>query len=237
PSARRGSPTRLLAQVDPDALGLGVEVEPGHPRLAAEAGGFVAAVRRGGVVEIEGVDPDGPRVEGARGAVGLLDVAGPDGRGEPVGGVVRLRDRRIEIVELDHGEDRPEDLLAGDRHRITDAVEDRRLPEITPTVADLGRLPAQHELRPFLLSDLDVTSDLVDLGLGHLGPEPRLRIQRVALHELLRALDDLLEESLVYVLRDEEARAGGADLALVVEDRAHRAATGCLEVGVVEHDD
>src|SRR5439155_16290779 len=94
----------------------------------------------------------------------------------------------------------------------------------------------RHGPGPFLLADLAGPSDLVALGLGHLGPEPRLRIQRVALHELLGALDDLLEEGLVYVLRDEEARAGGADLALVVEDRAHRAATGGLEVGVVEHD-
>jgi hypothetical protein len=53
----------LHVQVHPDALDLRVVLERVGRHLAAEAAGLVAAERRGGVVDVVGVDPDRPGLE------------------------------------------------------------------------------------------------------------------------------------------------------------------------------
>src|SRR5213594_4106029 len=55
-----------LIQIHPDALHLRVVLERVHAHLAAEAALLVTAERRGRVVDIVRVDPDGPRLELAR---------------------------------------------------------------------------------------------------------------------------------------------------------------------------
>src|SRR5262249_44649252 len=140
------------AQVDPDALRLGVEVEPGHAGLPSEAGSLGAAVRGSGVVEVVGVDPDRAGLEHAGRAVRFLHVARPDRGAQAIEGIVGLLERLVEIVEGDHRENRPEDLLAGDGHGVRDVVEDGGLPEPAASVPDPRRLSTHDESCTLLLS-------------------------------------------------------------------------------------
>src|SRR6267143_5769549 len=96
----RGAPRRpASAQIHPDALRLGVEVEAGHSRFAAEAGSLVAAVGGRGVVQVVSVDPHGAGLQYSGGAVRLLDVACPDPGAQAVEGIVRLLPPLVKIVE------------------------------------------------------------------------------------------------------------------------------------------
>ena len=99
---------------------------------------------------------------------------------EAVRRVVGDGDRLVLVVELGHGQDRPEDLLARDAHRVGDAVEDRR--------RDVGaaRSPRGHARRrrttvaPSARPELDVAEDLGELPVVHDRPEPRRGIERLA---------------------------------------------------------
>src|SRR5689334_11038323 len=94
-AARSGvfGPEYSSAQVHPDTLRLRVEIEARHAGLAAEARALGAAVRRGRVVDVVGIDPHRSRLQQARGPMRLLHVAGPDGRAQPVERVVGFRER------------------------------------------------------------------------------------------------------------------------------------------------
>ena len=154
--------------------------------LAAEAALLVAAERRGRVVDVVGVDPDGAGLEPRRDVVRLLDVARPDAGGEAVDRVVRARDRLVHVDELDRREHRSEDLLARDRHLGRDVREHRRLHEVALAGADVGAAAAGDERRAFALRDLDVAQHALELALRRDRAEPRLRIERIAGDHLLR---------------------------------------------------
>ena len=83
------------------------------------------------------VDPDRSGLDALGNPVRLREVARPDGGRQTVDRVVRRRDRLVDVVDLDHGGDRAEDLLLRDPHVVADAGEDRRLHEVT--VAEVGR--------------------------------------------------------------------------------------------------
>src|SRR5262249_21326698 len=148
----------------PDRFHLRVLLERVVTALAAEPRLLVAAERQARIVEVVGVDPDRSRLERARGAQGLLDVARPDRRGEPVDRGVADRDGLLLVLERERGEDRSEDLLARDRHLRRDAVEDRRLEEGALAVDRRG-VAAGDEPRALALAALDVARDVGPLLL------------------------------------------------------------------------
>src|SRR5205085_9933999 len=129
---------RLRARRDEDALRLEIELERLEPELAAEAGLLVAAERdprKGGVRH---VDPDRPGFDAARDAVAARRIARPHGRHQPVADVVRNANRVLFVLERDHSDDRPEDLLLRDRHGALDLGEHRRRIERSLAVSDLA---------------------------------------------------------------------------------------------------
>src|SRR5262249_60609249 len=127
-------------------LQLEVGVEVRGALLAPDPGGLEAAERRRGVAGTPGVDVDVARVEHRRELVGVRDVARPYSRGEAVLGVVGARRDLLEVVERHRDEHRAEDLLAGDRHLVVDAGEQRRLDEVPVAVAAVtGTWPAADD--------------------------------------------------------------------------------------------
>src|SRR5690348_2372415 len=103
--------SRLPSQSDPDCLRLGVVLQRLFPEISTEPGELVAAERRCGIVEVVRVDPDGAGLDGARHAVRLLDVLGPDAGGEPVHRAVGELDAFGLVRKREHREHRAEDLL------------------------------------------------------------------------------------------------------------------------------
>src|SRR5262249_13082076 len=142
-------------QVHPDRLDLRVFLEGVVAALAAEARLLVAAEGEARVVEVVGVDPDRARLQRLRRAQRLLGVSRPDTGRDAVDRRVADRDGIGLVLERERREDRPEDLLARDRHLRRHAVEDRRLEEGAPA-ADRDGIAARDEPRALLFAALDV---------------------------------------------------------------------------------
>src|SRR6476646_4682698 len=94
--------------------------------LPADAGLLVAPERGVRRVLVIAVGPHPAGLDAAAGRVGQAAVAGPDARTEPVQGVVGDLQRVVGTGEGGDRDDRAEDLLLEDPHRVV-ALEDRRL--------------------------------------------------------------------------------------------------------------
>jgi hypothetical protein len=68
---------------------------------------------------------------------------------------------------------------------------------------------AVGELRALLHADLDVALDLPLLLLGNQRPHARRVVERIADHDVLRALDELLDEAVVDLVLDEVVQISG----------------------------
>src|SRR5581483_8928060 len=126
-SPRGRAPAR--SQPDRDRLLVGEREQLVEALLAAHAGLLAPAERRAEVVRPGVVDPDvaglDPRGRAQRGG----DVPRPDRGREPVLHGVDVREHRPLVAPAEQRDDRPEDLLPGDRHRLRDVREDGRLQE------------------------------------------------------------------------------------------------------------
>src|SRR5215813_1588693 len=152
----------FLAAVLPAAGRSDIEVrgEPGPAALPPETGLLVPAERAGRVEPVVGVGPDHPGAQLPRHPQDAAALLGPDPRGQPVGGVVRLRHRLLRGAEREHRQDRPEDLFPGDLVRLAHAGEHRRGEPVA-----LGREPTRRRppLRALGLARRDQAFDLVEL--------------------------------------------------------------------------
>src|SRR5690606_9297171 len=225
----------LAADVHIDVLHLGVELEAVHRKLAAEATLLVATERAedaGAAVRVDG-DHAGPQA--LRDAHGAADVPGPDRPGEAIVVRVRLADDVRLVLEGDNGEDRAEDLLAGDAHVVADAAEDRRLEEVAFREV-LRTAATEGQLRALVLADLDIGRHAIELCRGDDRAHQGAVGQRIANREALRGVDQVLHEAIVVVGGDEDAGAGGAGLAAVAEPGRDGGAGGGLQIGVGEDD-
>src|SRR5690606_14922398 len=136
-----------------------------------------------GVEGVVGVDPDGARLDAACDAVRAFDVARPDPGREAVDRVVRERDGLLLVTERQRGEDRPEDLLAGDRVLGRDAVEDRRLEPVALRLALVERaLAAAEQLRACLAAWGEAAHAPAERPLRDERADSSLGIERVAGH-------------------------------------------------------
>src|SRR3954469_3385732 len=202
--------------------------------LAADARFLDAAERRDLGRDQALVDADEPVFERLRDPEGAAEVAGVEIRGEPVFRVVRHPHRLGLVLEAEQRRERPEGLLARDRHLGRRAGDDRRLEE---GVAERMAVAAGDDLAALLDRVGDVLLDLGD----------RLVVdQRALLHAVLEAVADLelsgrggkpLGESIVDAVLDEEAVGADAGLAGVAVLRSDGAFDGAVEVGVVEDDE
>src|SRR5262245_32119552 len=195
--------------------------------VAAEAGG---EVRTGAIdVDVAGADLPGD-------LAGALGVAGRDVSREAVQRVVGDLDRlRVALVGQD-GEDRPEDLLARDRHVVADVAEHGRLDEVAALEAGRTSRTAGRQLRALVDAGLDQALDLVELRLADHRPEHRAVAERVAYAHRLGGGARDLQRRVVLLLRHQHAGRGVAGLAAVQEAGAYAAAHRRLEIDVVEQD-
>ncbi len=118
-----------------------------------------------------------------------------------------------------------------DAHLVV-ALEDRRLDvEATIKTCNRTRRTAAENLCAFVLADVDVGHDLLELIVRRLCADHRCRIKRVALDDRLGARDCLLHELVIDRLVHESTRWACADLTLV--EGEHHEAFDCLVEEVV----
>ncbi len=152
------------------------------------------------------------------------------------GGVGAL-DQLVHVLEGDRGDDGTEDLLLRDAHVVLHAREHgRRDEEALRQRAFGGTATAGERLRAFLLADVEITGDALELLLGNERADLCIGIETVADLQLLAELGDAADELLVDRLLDEQTRAGAADLAGIGEYRHRGTRHGGIEIGVREHD-
>src|SRR4029077_2443898 len=120
-------PAGAGASMKLDRLLFGVVFDGALPELAADARLLVAAERQLGITVHERVHPDRAGANSARDGHAGVDVAAPDPGGQAIGRVVGDAQRILESAEGKRGENRSEDLLAGDGHVFPDAADDGRL--------------------------------------------------------------------------------------------------------------
>ena len=96
----------------------------------------------------------------------FVDIAGPDGSGESVGGVVGAANDFLNIAELENAHDGPEDFFAGDVHLVGNTGEDGGFDEIAfaTDAATAGKAGGALSI-----SAIDVAHDFVELSAVDLG--------------------------------------------------------------------
>src|SRR3989442_8332331 len=145
-------------------LGLQILLEPGDAVLAADAAVLVAAERHVGAEGHPAVDGDEAGPYAAGDGERALDRSRRDHAGEPVLALVGDANGVVVVLERYDDEDRAEDLLLGDRHRVVDVDEHRGLD--VPALRKIGGAAApQSERRPPPPSPLHVAQDPVALLL------------------------------------------------------------------------
>ncbi len=104
---------------------------------------------------------------------------------------------------------------------------------LSPSVS---RSPPQTRRAPSGLADFDVIEDAVHLAGGDLRAHLGGGVERIAEAEFAGARGKFLDEAIVNVFVEQQARSGGAHFALVAEDAPERGAHGGVEIGVGEDD-
>ena len=177
------------------------------------------------------VDPDGTGLEGVADADARVEIAGVDGGGKTIGGLVAQLDDLLLILELGDGADGAENLLLHDLHVVADVGEDGGLDKVALVAVAVA---ANLDGGALLLAALDVAHDAVKLDLADLGALEGVLGEGIADLVLLGTLLEGLEELVVDALLDEDAGAGAAALAVVEVDAKVDPRDGLLDVGVVE---
>src|SRR5215211_5663004 len=178
------------------------------------------------------VEVDVARLELPTRALEVVAVLGVDAACEAVGAVVGDAEGFVEVAGLYDGEDGAEDLLA-------------RNPGLAPDLED-GRADEVAALRvswvfakdafALLLADVYVAGDLLELRLTYDGSDVHVSALRATNLEILRLLDDLIQNLVVDVgVQDGPARRA-ALLARVAVGALDDVSGGRVEVGRVVYD-
>mmetsp|Transcript_23668 Transcript_23668/g.38687 ORF Transcript_23668/g.38687 Transcript_23668/m.38687 type:complete len:215 (-) Transcript_23668:859-1503(-) len=191
--------------------------------LAANAGLLVTtegSVRRVLVVTI---GPYAARLDGAAHAIGTVDVAGPETGTQTELGIVGDGQGFFFVLEGGYTHHRTKDFLLEHTHVVL-AFEQRGLnvEAIVIGIVHFLTATAGQHFRAFLLADVEVGHDLVELLLAGLSADLHIGIERVATLDGLRAFNNLGHELLVHVFLYQRTGRTGTDLTLV-EERQHQA--------------
>ena len=219
-----------------DVLGLHVEVERIVAAVAADAGSLQAAERRRQVAHVVGVEPDHAGFEFVGDAQRAAEVVGPDVAGEAVAHRIGDGERVGFVLERDHGEHRPEDLVLRDPHAAVDIGDQRRLDVVAAAGAVMPRRRRPGS-RAFLPRDIEIRRDLGDMAFVDQRADLGRRIERVADLDLLHALGDPRGKFVGDRFLHQQAARRRAALAVERVDHEHDGIERAVEVGVVEHDD
>ena len=136
------------------------------------------------------------------------------------------------VVEILGGHDcqhRSEDLLLGDAHLLVDIGEDGRLDEVA-LVVGAARQPIAADLRlaAFFAADVDVLEVGLELALINGRTDVDARLHAVADLQLLRALNQRLDELVVDRVLDD----GAAGRRALLSGREERRVDGVFDGGV-----
>lgn len=136
-------------------------------------------------VQVVAVGPYATGLDAAAHAVGAVDVAGPYAGAEAELGVVGDRQGFGFVLEGGDADHRAEDLFTEHAHLVV-ALEQGRLDVIAGGQAafEFLHLAAGQQLGAFLLGDVRVREDLLELLLGGLGADHGVGVQRVAALDL-----------------------------------------------------
>src|SRR5712692_10734848 len=204
----------LAGEVDPDGLGVCILAHALQAVLAAHAAHLVATegcIERQSAVR---VDPDGPRTQSVRHAMGPPDIARPDAGGQAVARLVRLPDDLFLGLEWDHGEYQAENLFLGYAHLVVNPREDGRLNEKAMHQFRVGgNLASSDQLSALRLGNVNVTLDLFLLAFEGRRTHLCLYLQRVAQLDSTRTLGKAVDDFIMHLRFDKEPRAGDAGLA------------------------
>ena len=220
-----------LRQFGADRFGLRVIVQNIVAHLAAPSGLFVSAEGQRRVEDVVAVDPHRAGAQQLGSAVGLADVARPDGGSQAVFAVVGARHNFLGIVERHRRHHRPEDFFPHDFHVFASVHENGGLDEISfvtflvPPVTALA--PSEKPASRYPQTRLSCSSETS-------GPMLRLGIEAGADIDFLRMFGNAFHDSVEDRLLDVEARSGAAALAVIEEDRARGPGDGCVEISVLE---
>src|SRR4051794_27264907 len=183
--------------VDADALGLDIGVEAFHAELPPDPALFDATERALREPDVVGVDPDVSDAQAAGHPDGSVEVARPDRAAKSEVAVVRDREGLGFRIERDHREDRPEDLLARDRHRGIDVVEDRRLHVVPVRPLAIDLRAAKDEIGALRPATLDIPEDAIELSARDHRTDLGPFVERGPDHERLGPFDEPAEERVV----------------------------------------
>src|SRR5271166_3075786 len=136
------------------------------------------------------VGPHASRLDGAAHAVGGVAIARPHAGAQAVERVVGDRDRVGFVLELGHRDDRPEDFFLEHAHLVVPG-QDRRLDVIAAgqLAFEMGAFAAGQNLSAFLLANVEIGQDLLELVVGGLRADHGGHVKRMALLDLLGSHD------------------------------------------------
>src|SRR3954447_11519761 len=229
PSRPRTLEPTHLSYVYIHRLPLRVRIERLQSELASDAAAFHAAERFFEMHARSGVDGEITGFDGAGDTHRAGDVARPDRARQAVHRIVRQLDGLRFVAERHHRDDRPEDLLAHDRHLRLHIDEHRRL-----EVCVAADVPAGGQRRAFALARFDVADDALAMRRGDQRTHLRFVRERLADFHFLKRVDERFREAVVDRLMHEDAAARAAILARVAEGRGDRGGDGAIEIAIVE---
>ncbi len=140
-------------------------------------------------VKVVAVGPHAPGLDPTAHAVGTVDIAGPHAGTQAELGVVGDCQRFGFVLEGGDADHRAEDLLLEHAHLVV-ALEQGRLDVVTggQRAFQFLDLAAGQQLGAFLLGDVEVRQDLLELLLRGLGADHGVGVQRVAALDLQHLL-------------------------------------------------
>ena len=167
------------------------------------------------------VRPDTPRLNLTPKAIAAIRISAPDAGTQPIQRVIGNMQRLFLVLEGRHRNHRPKDLLLEDAHLVV-ALKDRRLHIVAALKIAVEHiaLTAAKQLSAFLLADVDIAQNLLQLLARRLRPDHRRRVQRISLLHRSHALQRPLHEPVINALLNQRPARTGADLALI--QRKHR---------------
>src|ERR1700690_1342816 len=121
---------RYASNAHANRFRLEIIVEHLAAHLPAPARLLVAAERQSRIEDVVAIDPNGAGTQFIGDPMRALDIGGPQSRGQAIDRIVGAPDEFVvDLLERHHGDDRSEDLLLIDAHRVRGSIEHRGLDE------------------------------------------------------------------------------------------------------------
>ncbi len=181
------------------------------------------------------VDPADSGLKTRRNTMSARQIAGEYAGSQPEARRIRPCDNLILVAESQHRHHRSKDFFANDGHIVRTLREYGRpykIPAIERTVIDT--LAAIAKPRTFSLPRGDEPKNALHVRLRYQSADLRLGRQRIADTQLPGTLDDHLDEPIINIVVNEDARAIRADLALRIEIAEQGSGYRLPQIGILK---